>query len=433
MKNTPSISSAAAFLVAAGGLATAALTLLLPLPGDIARAELEPSPKAVLDEAWQVVNTHFVDDTFNQTDWLAVREDLLSRDYSSPESAYVALRRALATLEDPYTRFLNPEQFSALTTQTAGELSGIGLRLREETSLSTLAVTEPLPNSPAIRAGLRSGDLILKIDGRSTAGMSVDGAAQLIRGSVGSPVTLTIRRGSQAEYDVTLVRAQIEVPAVDYDVQIEDGKAIGYIRLTEFNSHAHEQMYRAIRELEAEAVQAFVLDLRGNPGGLLDVSVQIARMWIDEGAIVQTIDRHGNADTLEATNMALSDRPLTVLVDRGSASASEVLAGALSDNNRATIVGSQTYGKALVQAVNSLSDGSGLAVTVAHYYTPNGTDISSTGIAPDIRVDLTASQQLHLSRNPHLLGTADDPSYARAVSLVLDTIPIAANSLQAVQ
>ena len=412
--------------------ATAALTLM-PLPGSIARAELESSPKAVLDEAWQVVNSNYVDDTFNQTDWLAVREELLSADYASPESAYVALRRALATLDDPYTRFLNPQQFSALTSQTAGELSGIGLRLREAESFGALAVTEPLPNSPAIRAGLRSDDLILQIDGQSTMGMSVDGAAQLIRGEIGSPVTLTIRRGSQAEYDVTLVRAQIEVPAVDYSVQIEDGKAIGYIRLTEFNSHAHEQMYRAIRELEAEEVQAFVLDLRGNPGGLLNVSVQIARMWLDDGAIVQTVDRDGNVETLEATNMALSDRPLTVLVDRRSASASEVLAGALSDNDRATIVGSQTFGKALVQAVNTLSDGSGLAVTVARYYTPNGTDISSTGITPDIRIGLSASQQLYLSRNPHLLGTSEDPFYARAVSLVLDTIPLAANALPVVQ
>jgi len=435
MKPDPSMlkRAAAAVFLSLGSLTTATLTLTAPLPQDFVRAELESSPKAVLDEAWQIVNRSFVDDTFNQTDWLAVREELLTPQYSSPERAYVALRRALAQLNDPYTRFLDPEQFAALNTQTTGELSGIGLRLREEESIAALSVVEPLLNSPAIRAGLRTGDLILSIDGQSTQGMTVDEAAQLIRGPVGSPVTLTIRRGSQTEYDVTLIRASIEVPAVEQSLRIEDGNAIGYIRLTEFSSHAHEQMYRAIQDLEAKNVQAFVLDLRGNPGGLLDVSVQIARMWIDDGTIVQTVNRDGKIENLEATNTALSDRPLTVLVDRNSASASEVLAGALGDNDRATIIGTQTFGKALVQSVNSLSDGSGLAVTVAHYYTPNGTDISHRGITPDVRVDLTASQQLSLSRNPELMGTLDDPMFMRAVSIVLNSLPIAASSFSAVQ
>jgi len=413
---------------ALGSVATLTLTFLAPLSASIARAELTSNPKAVLDEAWQIVNRDYVDGSFNQLDWQAVREQLLSRDYSSPESAYTALRQALSQLNDPYTRFLDPAQFAALTEQTTGELSGIGLRLQRNESLSILSVIEPLPNSPALRAGLRANDHILEIDGQSTRQMSVEAAANLIRGEVGSPVTLKIRRGAESTFEVTLLREAIELPAVERSVKVEGDSLIGYIRLKEFSSHAHEQMYRAIQDLKDQNVDAFVLDLRGNPGGLLDVSVQIARMWLDDGMIVQTVDRQGHVEKIEATNTAITDRPLAVLVDGNSASASEILAGALRDNRRATLVGSQTFGKALVQSVNSLSDGSGLAVTVAHYYTPNGTDISHRGIAPDIRIDLTAEQKLQLSINPERLGTLEDPFYVQAVSMFIDAQPIASQA-----
>jgi len=256
--------------------------------------------------------------------------------------------------------------------------------------------------------------------------MTVDRAASLIRGAIGTPVTLTISRQDR-QFDIALVRSRIELPAVTYQLKLEGSTRVGYMRLTEFSSHAHEQMYRAIEELKQQDVEAFVLDLRGNPGGLLDVSVQIARMWIDRGSIVQTVDRYGNRENIEATRTALTDRPLAVLVDGNSASASEILAGALQDHERATIIGSQTFGKALVQSVNSLADGSGLAVTVAHYYTPNGTDISHRGISPDIRVELTGEEELQLSVEPALLGTPSDPFYARAIDLLQTESSIASN------
>jgi carboxyl-terminal processing protease len=258
--------------------------------------------------------------------------------------------------------------------------------------------------------------------------MNVDDAAALIRGAIGTPVTLRVFRNDR-EFDITLVRSRIELPAVHHTLRQEGDIQVGYIRLSEFNSHAHEQMYRAIEDLTAQDVDVFVLDLRGNPGGLLNVSVQIARMWLDGGSIVSTIDRHGNVEEIEATHTALSDRPLAVLVDGNSASASEILAGALQDHNRATIIGSQTFGKALVQSVNSLADGSGLAVTVAHYYTPNGTDISQRGISPDVRVEMTGEQELMLTVDTDRLGTRSDPFYARAIDLLETQIPIAAKSL----
>jgi carboxyl-terminal processing protease len=163
-------------------------------------------------------------------------------------------------------------------------------------------------------------------------------------------------------------------------------------------------------------VDGFVLDLRGNPGGLLQASIEISRMWMDQGAIVRTVDRKGKSEELTNNQTALTKLPLVVLVDGNSASSSEILTGALKDNGRATIVGSQTFGKALVQSVHNLSDGSGLAVTIAHYYTPKGTDISHKGISPDIKLDLTDQDRKQLASNPKFLATPKDPQYARAIS-----------------
>jgi carboxyl-terminal processing protease len=198
----------------------------------------------------------------------------------------------------------------------------------------------------------------------------------------------------------------------------EGNKRVGYIRLQEFSSHAGEQMEKAIKELQKQDADAFVLDLRGNPGGLLRISIDIARMWMDTGAIVSTVDRHGYSEEARATRSALTDKPLVVLVNDDSASASEILAGALKDNRRAVVMGDKTFGKALVQSVHSLSDGSGLAVTIAHYYTPNGTDISKKGVTPDVMVSLSEDQKRQMAIEPESIGTMSDPLYERAISLL---------------
>ncbi|MBE9012707.1 PDZ domain-containing protein [Pseudanabaenaceae cyanobacterium LEGE 13415] len=382
------------------------------------KAALQDSPKSVLDEAWQIVNREYVDGTFNKTDWQAVRQSLLGREYSSRQQAYIALRDALKKLDDPYTRFMDPKQFEALTNQTSGELSGVGIRLEQNEQTKVLTVVEPLENSPAIRAGIKTGDRVLAINGRSTKGMSVEDASNLIRGEAGTKVTLQIGRDGAPNFDLPLTRARIELQAVRASVKQEGKNKIGYIRLSEFSSHAAEQMERAIRNLNDQKVDAFVLDLRGNPGGLLQASIDISRMWLNQGAIVKTVNRQGVGDTAYARGRQLTRLPLAVIVDGRSASSSEILAGALKDNKRATIVGSQTFGKALVQSVHSLSDGSGLAVTIAHYYTPNGTDISHKGVTPDVKVDLSDAQQKFLATNPRLIGTAQDPQYARALNFL---------------
>ena len=412
---------------------TASISLFVPALSQSVRAALQDSPKAVLDEAWQIVNRDFVDPSFNKVDWQAARQQLLNKNYTSREEAYSALRKALEKLNDPYTRFMDPKQYEALTNQTSGELTGVGMRLEQDEKTKTISVAEPMEDSPAIKAGIQAGDQILAIDGKSTSGMSVGDAAGMIRGSEGTKVTLKIGRTGKSPFEVTLTRARIEVAAVRYTLKQEGKTRVGYIRLQEFSAHAGEQMQKAIKKLKDDKVDAFVLDLRGNPGGLLRVSIDIARMWMDTGAIVRTVDREGGSEEMRANRTAIADQPLVVLVDDNSASASEILAGALKDNKRATVMGGQTFGKALVQSVHSLSDGSGLAVTIAHYYTPNGIDISHKGVTPDIKVDVTDEQKLELASKPSLVATQNDPCYARAIALLKtnpSARPVAANEIR---
>ncbi|MBV8887719.1 MAG: S41 family peptidase [Chroococcidiopsidaceae cyanobacterium CP_BM_RX_35] len=402
-----------------GATATAAaLSLCGPIWPRSVSAALQDSPKAVVDEVWQLVNHEYVDGSFNHVNWQATRQSLLNRNYTSREQAYTAIRAALKQLGDPYTRFLDPKQYQELTDQTSGELSGIGIRMELNERTKRLTVVQAIENSPAIKAGIQSGDEILAIDGQPTQGMKIEDASKLIRGKAGTPVTLKIGRQGQGNFDVKLTRANIEVPTVSYNLKQEGNKRIGYIRLAEFSAPAPDEMRKAIAALKAKQVDGYVLDLRGDPGGLLDSSVAIARMWLDNGAIVRTVDRVGNSEEIKANHTQLTKLPLVVLVDGNSASASEILSGALQDNRRAILVGSKTFGKALVQSVHSLSDGSGLAVTIAHYFTPDGTDINHKGITPNIKIELTEAQQQQLAANPALIATPEDPQYARAIAIL---------------
>jgi carboxyl-terminal processing protease len=367
------------------------------------------------------VNREYVDGSFNKTDWEVARQELLSNNYTSREAAYSALRKALERLNDPYTRFMDPKEYKALLEQISGELTGVGMRLGQDEETKVITVVEPLEKSPALKAGIQAGDKILVIDGKKTEGMAVSDAAEMIRGPENTKVTLRIARQGKGEFDVILTRAIIEVAAVRSSLKNEDGKKVGYIRLQEFSAHAGEQMEVAIKKLSDQKADAFVLDLRGNPGGSLRVSIDIARMWIDTGAIVRTVNRAGASDEAQANRSAITDKPLVVLVDDYSASASEILAGALKDNKRATVIGGQTFGKALVQSLHGLSDNSGLAVTIAHYYTPNGTDISKKGVTPDVKVQVTKEQKLTLANKPTLVATKDDPVYAQAIVLLRTT------------
>jgi carboxyl-terminal processing protease len=389
-----------------------------------AQAEFEDSPKVVLDEAWQIVDREYVDDTFNQVDWDAARERLLGQEYSSREAAYRALEQELRRLNDPYTRFLDPQQYSALTDQTAGEVSGVGLQLHRDPENRAIIVTEVIAESPAFRSGLRAGDRVVLVDGQATARLSVSGVSNLLRGAENSQVTLTFSRNEGQPRTVILTRARIDLPTVNFAVRETSNHRIGYIRLAEFNAHATEEMTEAIQSLTADGVDAFVLDLRGNPGGLLYASIEISRLWLQRGPIVLTQDRTGESEQISANRTSITELPLAVLVNNRSASSSEIVTGALQDNGRAVVVGTTTYGKALVQSLYGLTDGSGLAVTIAHYYTPDGTDISQRGITPDVNVPISSRDLQTLTNDPRLLATTSDTQWLRAIS-ALEPIIIA--------
>ncbi len=399
-----------------GALALSATLIVSPHTTSTARAMLQDSPKAVLDEAWQIVNRDYVDPKFNQVDWQQIRHSLLSRSYKNRQEAYTALRDALKTLNDPYTRFLDPNEFQALNNETDGELTGVGMQLELNEQTQTLTVVKPLENSPAMRSGVQAGDVILQIDGHPAKGMSVETASNLLRGQVNTPVRLLLQHTGGTPFELNLTRQRLEIPTVHSALRLQARRRIGYIRLSEFSGHAGDQMRQAIADLKRQKVDEFVLDLRGNPGGRLDQDIEIARMWLNNGTIVRTVDRNQVSEDIRADRTALTNLPVAVLVDGDSASASEILTGALKDNHRAVVIGTQTFGKALVQSVNPLSDGSGINVTVAHYFTPAGLDINHQGITPDISVNLTDQQRQYLAAHPDHLGTPLDPQYERAVT-----------------
>ncbi|BAU15035.1 hypothetical protein LEP3755_55910 [Leptolyngbya sp. NIES-3755] len=381
------------------------------------QAFFRDSPKELVDEVWQVIDRNYVDATFNQVDWKAIRAQYLNRNYRDKQEAYKSIREMLKRLGDPYTRFMDPDEFRNMQIDTSGELTGVGIQLAADEKTKKLTVISPIEGSPASSAGIVAKDIITQIDGKSTEGMDVNKAVTLIRGPVNSQVRLTVQRGTQ-QLEFNLTRAKIEIHPVRASVQQSPQGKIGYIRLVQFSANAAPEMREAIQKMEKENVTGYVLDLRSNPGGLLYASVDIARMWLAKGGIVSTVDRQGVSDKEEANNRALTNKPLVVLVDGGSASASEILSGAIQDNKRGTIVGTKTFGKGLVQSVRSLGDGSGMAVTIAKYLTPSGRDINKHGIDPDVVVELTEPQRKLLQQERDKVGTNSDPQFVRAMQVL---------------
>ncbi|MEL6158345.1 MAG: carboxyl-terminal processing protease CtpC [Cyanobacteria bacterium J06623_5] len=419
------------FILGATALASAALVITgTGIHLSDGQAFFKESPKELIDEVWQLIDHEYVDDSFNSLDWNNVRTTYLNRTYTDQEEAYVAVREMLEQLEDPYTRFMDPEEFRNMQIDTSGELTGVGIQISQEEETNEIVVVSPIEQTPAYEAGLLSGDVITFIDGQSTEGMELSDAVSLIRGPVDSSVTLSVRRDGEP-MDFQLTRARIEIHPVRYSLESGPEGSVGYIRLTQFSANAAAEMKDAIESLEERDVTGYVLDLRSNPGGLLFSSIDIAQMWIDEGTIVSTVDRDSISDEEVASNQALTNQPLVVLVDGGSASASEILSGALQDNSRAVLVGTQTFGKGLVQSVRGLADGSGVAVTIAKYLTPSGRDINKLGIEPDFVVELSDEQRDLLAQDRDKVGTLEDPQYAKAIEVLSDAIRTKRQSVSA--
>ncbi|XZN95859.1 MAG: carboxyl-terminal processing protease CtpC [Microcoleus sp.] len=404
-------------VLSAAAVVLTAVTLVNTGCSSKSLASFRGSPKELVDEVWQIIDKSYVDGTFNQVDWKAVRKDYLNRTYSSDEDAYKAVREMLKKLDDPYTRFMNPQEFKNMQVDTSGELTGVGIQLTQDEKTKKLVVISPIEDSPAFKAGIQAKDIISKIDGKITEGMDTNQAVNLIRGQANTEVTLTIIRNNK-EIEFKLKRAKIEIHPVRHSVQKSSMGEIGYIRLNQFSANAASEMRSALQDLEKKKVTGYILDLRSNPGGLLYGSIEIARMWLQEGTIVSTVDRIGETDRQTANKKAITDKALVILVDGGSASASEILSGALQDNKRAVLVGTKTFGKGLVQSVRGVGNGSGLAVTIAKYFTPSGRDINHLGIEPDVKIELTEAQKEELRRDRDKIGTNADPQYAKALEVL---------------
>lgn len=319
--------------------------------------------------------------------------DLVERNYveevDSEELTNSAIDGMLKTL-DPYSAYLSPERYRELEIGTSGEFGGVGMEVTVEEGV--LTVIAPIEGTPAEKAGIKPRDQILEIEGKSTEGMDVQEAVKLLRGPKGSPVKITIKReGEDSPRVVTLVRDKIVVKSVKAEL-LDNG--IGYIRLTQFQDHTAQDLRTAIEQLAAQNgkdLRGLVLDLRNNPGGLLSEAIDVVDEFIDNGLIVSVKGRAADQtrEYYATKKGSFQTFPLVVIVNEGSASASEVVAEALQDSHRATILGTKTFGKGSVQTIIKLEDGSGLKLTTAKFYAPSGRSINEVGVTPDVTVEIT--------------------------------------------
>lgn len=388
-------------------------------PGTLSSALAFTNQQQMVMEVWRIVNRSYVDETFNHQNWWFMRQKVLRQPLPTWSETYSAIQDMLAVLDDPYTRFLPPDQYQSLQTNTNGELLGVGLQIAKESEASFLRIIAPIEGSPAEAAGLMPQDEILAINGTSTATITLDEAAARMRGAIGSQVALKVSRADAPPFEVTVQRDRIEINPVSAELRTEPGlPKLGYLRLGQFNGNAATELKAALEDLEDQGADAYVLDLRNNPGGLLNAGIEIARMWLDQGTVVYTVNRQGSLGSYDAVGKAITADPLVVLVNQGTASASEILAGALQDNGRAQLVGETTFGKGLIQSLFDLPNGAGLAVTIAKYETPNHNDINKLGISPDQTVVSSTEQRKQF-------GSAEDAQYQAAVSLLAQSFATA--------
>ncbi|PIR54274.1 peptidase S41 [Candidatus Peregrinibacteria bacterium CG10_big_fil_rev_8_21_14_0_10_42_8] len=330
---------------------------------------------------------------------------LLSKHYISPENMDVttmvqgATEGIVKTLNDPYTVFMPPQENKEFKQSLNGNLQGIGaeLTLREK----QIVIVAPLKGSPAEAAGLLPEDVITHIDGNPIEGFTLGDAVELIRGPKGTDVTLTVQRKG-SPLDITITRDDIKVPSTESEIIEYDGKRIGKVSLNRFGDTTSKEVREEVEELMEANVDGMIIDVRFNGGGYLDAAVDLASMFLSQGKVVSVTRRTGEPTNHYVSGSPIApDVPLAVLINEGSASASEILAGALQDASRATVIGKQSFGKGTVQEVFDLPGGTSIRITTAHWLTPNGIDIGKEGITPDIEVERT-QEQMQADEDPQL-------------------------------
>ena len=315
-----------------------------------------------------------------------IKENYL-RDIDHNKAIDGQLKGLVQSLDDPYSQYLTVDEYASFTQQTAGVYGGIGVIVTPGDD-NYITVVSPIEDTPGERAGLKTGDKILKVNGDEFYADTMDKAVKVMKGTPNTPVTLTIGRkdkdGNNEIFDVEIIREEIRLVTVKSDV-IDDN--IGYIKLTSFDELTYEDFKASLTELEAKGITGLIIDLRNNPGGLLNITANIADEFLGEVDIVYTETKSGQREYLKSKK-GKTDLPLVLLVNGGSASASEILAGSMQDHKRGELVGTTTFGKGVVQRIKPLSDGSGIKLTISEYFTPNGTNIHGIGIVPDVVVEL---------------------------------------------
>lgn len=312
----------------------------------------------------------------------------------TPEDLIYGAMKGLALSLDPYSQFLTPEDYKNLLIETRGKFGGLGIEITIRNSL--LTIISPIEDTPAWRAGIKAGDIIIKIDGELTKDITLNGAVKKLRGKPKTKVVLTILREKERKVeDVTIVRDIIKIKDIKHALILEDG--IGYIKIGEFRESTSRDLSKALKGLESEGLKALVIDVRNNPGGLLNSVIEISSKFLeDKKVIVSTNSRNEEEVVYESVpfNKKYLNIPMVILINKGSASASEILAAALRENNRAILLGETTFGKGSVQTILPLSDGSAMRLTTSKYYTPSGVSIHEKGVEPDIKVGLEVTEEI---------------------------------------
>ena len=352
------------FLSITGGLGREAASGADDASGHV----LSSAAEKKLEQIYQLIDRYYLED---------VDHDALV------EGIYKGM---VASLDDPYSVYYDLEEAEAVAESIGGTYSGIGATLTKNVETGGITVVRCFEGAPSVEGGLLPGDQIVSVDGTDVLNMDISEAVALIKGEEHTRVVLTVYREGETDYlDLSIERANIDIPTVEYEMLDQQ---IGYILVTNFEQVTTEQFDEAFRSLQSQGMQALVLDLRDNPGGILDVACDLCEYFMDQGLIVYTEDKYGSRIEYEAEDADRFGKPVAVLVNENSASASEIVAGALQDTDNAAIVGTTTFGKGIVQQFLNLGDGSALKLTFSKYYTPNGNNIHEVGIVPDVEVEL---------------------------------------------